>query len=151
MPRRTYIRSRRPRKKYSIQQKAFMFDAASSATTSVEIVPATTVEGMRKVKHVTVNCTTLADFPIYWALVYVPQGITPSALNVATTGDQTSLYEPNQFVMSCGIADPQAGPIRIWSPLARNLNDGDRIVLLVHHMAGSELKINALCRYAITY
>jgi hypothetical protein len=152
MPRRTYIRSRRPRKKYSVQQKAFSFTAAPSATTSVEIVPATTVEGMRKVKHVTVNCSAMSvEFPIYWALVYVPQGSTPGALNVATTGDQTSLYEPNQFVMNCGIADPDAGPIRVWSPLARNLNDGDRVVLLVTHFGTGGININALCRYAITY
>nr|QIR82169.1 capsid protein [unidentified] len=152
MPRRTYIRSRRPRKKYSIQQKAFSFTAAPSATTSVEIVPATTVEGMRKVKHVTVNCSAMSvEFPIYWALVYVPQGTTPGALNIATTADETSLYEPNQFVMNCGIADPDAGPIRVWSPLARNLNDGDRILLLCTHINSASLTIYALSRYAITY
>ena len=151
MPRRTYYRSRRPRKKYSVQQKAFKFDAAASTTTSVEIVPATTVEGMRKVKHVTVTCSTTHATPLYWALVYVPQGTVPGALNAATTGDETSLYEPNQFVMNCGIADPQAGPIRIWSPLARNLNDGDRILLLCTHTSSSAVGLNALARYAIAY
>ena len=151
MPRRYYKRTRTSRKKYSVQQKAFKFDAAASSTTSVEIVPATTVEGMRKVKHVTVNCSTTHAVPLYWALVYVPQGTVPGVLNVATTADQTSLYEPNQFVMNCGIADPDAGPIRIWSPLARNLNDGDRILLLITHTNSATVGVFALCRYAITY
>lgn len=151
MPRRYYKRTRTSRKKYSIQQKSFSFAAGASSTTSVEIVPATTVEGMRKVKHVTVSLSTAAATPIYWALVYVPQGTTPGALNVATTGDETSFYEPNQFVMNCGLADPQAGPIRIWSPLARNLNDGDRILLLCTHTDPVPLTIFALSRYAITY
>ena len=151
MPRRYYKRTRTSRKKYSIQQKAFFFNAAPSSTTSVEIVPATTVEGMRKVKHVTVSCSTSHATPFYWALVYVPQGTTPGALNIAATGDETSLYEPNQFVMNCGIADPDAGPIRIWSPLARNLNDGDRILLLCTHTNSAAVSIYALSRYAITY
>ena len=151
MPRRYYKRTRTSRKKYSVQQKAFKFDAAASSTTSVEIVPATTVEGMRKVKHVTVSCSTTHAVPLYWALVYVPQGTTPGALNVATTGDETSLYELNQFVMNCGLADPDAGPIRIWSPLARNLNDGDRILLLITHTNSAAVGVFAVSRYAITY
>nr|QIR82177.1 capsid protein [unidentified] len=151
MPRRYYKRPRTSRKKYSIQQKSFAFTAAANSTTSVEIVPATTVEGMRKVKHVTVNLSTSAATPIYWALVYVPQGTTPGALNIATSADETSFYEPNQFVMNCGLADPDAGPIRVWSPLARNLNDGDRILLLCTHVNSASLTIYALSRYAITY
>ena len=39
------------------------------------------------------------------------------------------MYEPNQFVMNCGVIDPTAGPIRIYSPISRNLNDGDKISL----------------------
>ena len=35
------------------------------------------------------------------------------------------MYEPNQFVMNCGVVDPSAGPIRFTSPVSRNLNDGD--------------------------
>ena len=28
--------------------------------------------------------------------------------------------------MNCGVIDPTAGPIRIYSPISRNLNDGDK-------------------------
>ena len=41
------------------------------------------------------------------------------------------MYEPNQFVMNCGVVDPSAGPIRMSSPISRNLNDGDKITLLI--------------------
>ena len=57
-----------------------------------------------------------------------PQGTTAGALNIATAGaTPSSMYEPNQFVMNCGVIDPTAGPIRIYSPISRNLNDGDKI------------------------
>ena len=151
MPRRYYKRTRTSRKKYSVQQKAFKFDAAASSTTSVEIVPATTVEGMRKVKHVTVTCSTTHATPLYWALVYVPQGTVPGALNVATTGDETSLYEPNQFVLTCGISDPTAGPIRFYTPLSRNLNSGDAIYLLVANPTSDTPAVHGTARYAISY
>ena len=35
--------------------------------------------------------------------------------------------------MNCGTVDPTAGPIRFSSPISRNLNNGDAIVLLVRH------------------
>ena len=90
---------------------------------------------MRKVKHLTCNLTQVvtggsggAESNLFWALVYVPQGTTAGALNVATAGaTPSSMYEPNQFVMNCGVIDPTAGPIRIYSPISRNLNDGDKI------------------------
>ena len=55
------------------------------------LVPATTLEGMRKVKHLMVN-------------------MAPAAV--------ADMYEPNQFVMNCGIVDPTAGPIRFSSPVS---------------------------------
>ena len=151
MPRRYYKRTRTSRKKYSIQQKAFFFNAAPSSTTSVEIVPSYYCGGYEEGQACDCELFNFTCYPFYWALVYVPQGTTPGALNIAATGDETSLYEPNQFVMNCGIADPDAGPIRIWSPLARNLNDGDRILLLCTHTNSAAVSIYALSRYAITY
>ena len=89
---------------------------------------------MRKVKHLTCNLTQVvaggssAESNLFWALVYVPQGTTAGSLNIATAGaTPSSMYEPNQFVMNCGVIDPTAGPIRIYSPISRNLNDGDKI------------------------
>nr|QIR82139.1 hypothetical protein [unidentified] len=154
MPRRGYKRPRRTKRKYSVQQKAFGFDAATNTTAQVEVVPSTTTEGTRKVKNITVSATIGPPeaAPLYWALVYVPEGTSPGGLNIATTaGQSTGLYEPNQFVMNCGVIDPSAGPIRFWSPLARNLNDGDRIYLLIRHLATVTIPIRTLIRYAIAY
>ena len=93
-----------------------------------------------------------AESSLFWALVYVPQGTTAGALNVATAGaTPSSMYEPNQFVMNCGVIDPTAGPIRIYSPISPNLNDGDKISLLIRPTLDGAATIISLCvRYAIT-
>ena len=74
--RRPYKRPRyASRDKYSVQQKAVEFSTASDQTAKAEIVPGSDVEGMRKVKHLTVSCSAETDTgSFYWALVYVPQG-----------------------------------------------------------------------------
>ena len=149
--RRPYKRARYgSRDKYSVQQRAFQFTAAAGSTSYQVIVPGTTLEGMRKVKHITVNLTAGSDVNMYWALVYVPQATTPGAIQVSTTATAPGMYEPNQFVMNCGVVNGSAGPIRFSSPLARNLNDGDAIYLLIRPVATIELSIAGTCRYAIT-
>ena len=79
--RRAYKRPRYgKRDKYSIQQKASVASITANQTSVVDIVPATTTEGMRKVKHLTCNLTQVvaggssAESNLFWALVYVPQG-----------------------------------------------------------------------------
>ena len=91
--RRAYKRPRYgKRDKYSIQQKASVASITANQTSVVDIVPATTTEGMRKVKHLTCNLTQVvaggssAESNLFWALVYVPQGTKAGALNVATAG-----------------------------------------------------------------
>ena len=95
---------------------------SDDATAKVEVVPASEIEGMRKVKHLTVSCSAEVDTgSFYWALVYVPQGTTPGNITVNIVTGTGGMYEPNQFVMNCGVVDPSAGPIRFSSPVARNL------------------------------
>ena len=125
------------RDKYSIQQKASVASIAANHTSVVDIVPATTTEGMRKVKHLTCNLTQVvaggssAESNLFWALVYVPQGTTAGSLNIATAGaTPSSMYEPNQFVMNCGVIDPTAGPIRIYSPYLATSTTATRSLLI---------------------
>ena len=108
--------------------------------------------GLRKVKHLTVSCSSEADAgSFYWALVYVPQGTTPGNITVNVGSGTTAMYEPNQFVMNCGVVDPSAGPIRFTSPVSRNLNDGDAIYLLIRNSNSTAPVIyNCVVRYAIT-
>ena len=162
-----YRRYRRPlgrsryilpkRSKYSIEQKSFQ--ANSNTTTPVNsiyqdtftIVDAVSVQGMRKVKHIMANLTLTGSTgsdsinPLYWAIVYVPQGTIIGALNL-----NNSLYEPNQYVMNCGVIDPSAGPIRFSSPVARNLNSGDSIVLVVGKTSATAATYSGVFKYAIT-
>ena len=147
--RRPYKRARYGKKlKYSVQQKAFEFSAAPGVTTKGVVVPAATVEGMRKVKHLMITVQQEPGAALYWALVYVPQGTTPNDLDL---GGTAGMYEPNQFVMNCGISDVNAGPIRFSSPLARNLNDGDAIYLLVRPAGFTEeVVVRSVIRYAIS-
>lgn len=89
-------------------------------------MPAVDIQGMRKVKHITVSLTGITnENNIWWALVYVPNGTQPNPLN--TQAGQASFYEPNQFVMAAGLNDLTAGPVRIRSPVSRNLNSGDSV------------------------
>ena len=88
---------------------------------------------MRTVGNFTITLTAGLDSsnvsaPVYWALVYVPQGQTTASLNVNNGG---SLYEPNQYVIACGVNDPTAGPIRIRTRMMRKLNSGDFVSLLM--------------------
>ena len=147
--RRPYKRTRYGKSiKYSIQQRAFSFLADVGGSTQQVIVPPTTVEGMRKVKHITINLSADGDTRFYWALVYVPQGTTVNSISLSSTA---GMYEPNQFVMNCGITDTNAGPIRYYSPLARNLNDGDAIYLVVLPTnVTTGPTITGTCRYAIS-
>ena len=67
--RRPYKRARYGKRiKYSVQQKALDFILSGTATAKVEVVPATEVEGMRKVKHLTVNLAPDqgSDWSYYW-------------------------------------------------------------------------------------
>ena len=60
-----------------------------------------------------------------------------------------SFYEPNQFVMAAGCNDPEAGPIRVRSPISRNLNSGDSIWLVVGTNQ-PQTSVRGLVNYAIT-
>ena len=151
MPRRYYRRYRRTKRKYSVEQRPLNFTLQPNATTAVTIVPPTTTEGMRKVKNFTVNLIPASDdqMAVWWALVYVPEGTLAGSLNFSNPS--ASFYEPNQFVITCGISDASAGPVRFYTPLSRNLNSGDSISLLVSAGPTATPTVIGTARYAIAY
>lgn len=143
------------RDKYSVEQHAFAQSTDTSGNLAVVVVPSSTLQGMRKVKHLTVSLATPDTSSqagqitaIYWALVYVPAGTSPSPLSIVGP----DLYEPNQFVMNSGIVDPNAGPIRFHAPISRNLNSGDAIYLVCRgvYPSSATIQIYGMVRYAIT-
>lgn len=161
-------RSAASRARYSAEQHSSMTTFNSMQVVSddlaadIIVVPSTNTQGMRKAKNFTctVNITStvasavIPALPYVWALVYVPAGTTATAPNV--TG--VSLYEPNQFVIACGAGDLSSQPLRVFTPLARNLNSGDSVQLVVRFPFANtfdadtkgKLAVQALCRYAIT-
>ena len=157
MPRRI-LKSRAPRNrdKYSVEQTGLMFTVPGEPPvnglyqTAVLVVPASTTQGMRKVKHLTVNLTPGHTVDLYWALVFVPEGYNPNALFPAGSVNGNPMYEPNQYVMNCGVCDPNAGPVRVSSRISRNLNSGDRIYLIVGAPSSTSPVVNGVVRYAIT-
>ena len=138
------------RDKYSVEQTFINGTVPSGTTTAVEVVPAVALQGMRKVKHLTINLSPNMEVSMFWALFYLPQGMTAPAFT-ATSG--APLVEPNQYVMNCGVFDSDAGPQRISSPVSRNLNSGDKIVLLLQPTGASGAgpwTVSGIVRYAIT-
>ena len=111
-----YYKKRRTysgRDKYSVEQRAGYLEIPAAQQAWAVVVPDSSVEGMRKVKHITVSLahqevTTEYSGIAYWALVYVPQGTTPNTMTLSGT---TSMYEPNQFVMNAGVVDFPGGPV----------------------------------------
>ena len=93
-----------------------------------------------KVKNFRLNVVFASNVSVLWALVYVPEGMPVGGLSLSATAANSvpkSLYEPQQFLIASGIYSgtatdlgASAGPLRVWSPLARNLNPGDGIFLV---------------------
>ena len=92
-----------------------------------------------KVKYFRLNIVFESSVTVLWALVYVPDGLPIGRLNVAGSQADSvpgALYEPQQFIIASGIYTSQgtdgstAGPLRVWTPLARNLNPGDGVFLV---------------------
>ena len=158
MPRKLYRKryASGARDKYSVEQSVIRGITSTEQTNGLyqapfNLVAATPTQGMRKVKHVTISLSTGppasgVNTAIYWALVYVPEGYSVNPLN-GNTG--ANFYEPNQFVMACGCNDPDAGPVRIRSPLSRNLNSGDSIWLVVGTPVPN-ISVHGILQYAIT-
>ena len=96
-----------------------------------------------KAKYFRLNIVFTAPVTVFWALVYVPEGMPIGTLNVTTAtpgqGQAPALYEPQQFLLASGlyanttasVGGGSAGaPLKVWTPLARNLNPGDGIFFI---------------------
>ena len=152
--RRSYYPRRGPADKYSIEHTTFNTTLNGTTPQSAEVIVDTSdTEGMRKVKHLTINISTslnggASTADVYWALVYVPDGYTANPLNLVAGA---SLYEPSQFVLNCGIFEATSGPNRLYSPLSRNLNEGDAIYLILATTnTSTTVVVSGVVNYAIT-
>lgn len=107
------------------------------------VVPSTNLLGNRKVKNFTVKVNVTGnESTLLGALVYVPEGTTPS--DIMSQNASQSLYEPNQNVIMTFIIPPSCDrdpngicisnftppSVTVSNRLARNLSSGDAIVML---------------------
>lgn len=156
----------RKKNKYNLEQNpgvipntSWLSPAADEAfdhSVNQVVVPSTEIEGVRKVKNLTITLScakptgnvSQPNSTIYWALVYVPEGTSVNFLN--EVGD---LYQPSQWVLSTGIINTEQTKSRIYTPLSKNLNKGDKIVLCMGTSSAeaSLPTIYYLCRYAICF
>ena len=167
MPRRYRRRSYRNRDKYSVEQTIIrtpLFSEwellpdtevlAETRQIAYSIIPPTDLQGMRKVKRFNLTFTSTNDSAgLYYALVYVPAGYAPQRVQIPQAGIAIQAYDANQFVISQGVLDFSGGPLRIRSPLARNLNSGDSIYLILATPSTGFTPTSAILasvKYAIT-
>lgn len=107
----------------------------------ISVVPVTSVLGTRKLKNFLLQImplyTKIGEDPqapanIAWALVFVPEGTDPSRIAIGA-GQAASFYEPNQNVIMSGVAD-SSRVYQFRSRLARNLNAGDQVALVLYDL-----------------
>lgn len=133
-----YSRSIKP-VKYSNETYNFASTLTLAPNQNIKLafVPSTTIQGVRKLKNFTLSFNSDIDTPLLFALVYVPEGTTPQDISFGTPDQQgnlipATLYEPNQNVIMSGtLGGPNYAVGRYKSRLARNLNSGDQIFLIV--------------------
>lgn len=139
MARRRY--GRRYRRTYKVQKYSnetstgvLQYEIPVNITPPTEactVIDNINAQGMRKVKNFSFQCYNESAYPVAWALVYIPEGTRPSALGHPTDGTSVSLYEPNQNVILSGVIQDTDGIVTKRTRLARNLNSGDCVVLVV--------------------
>lgn len=152
--RRTYFSSR---KKYSAECSTFTQGLVGASTVKLPIIPGTPIQGTRKVKNFTLSFSLPPDynFPLFFALVYVPEGMEPNSLTLTASvaPDQppvcAALYNPNQYVILSGMVTP-GGQNRFRTSLARNLSSGDSISLVYQkHSDAPDVLLSGTLNYAI--
>lgn len=130
-----------------------------------KLVPSTNVQGVRKVKNMTLSLNVIGiDVPLLCAVVFVPGGTDAYTLNHAAgnSPNAVSLYEPNQNVIMQFVVNPIDAAIpgnsivqRFRTRLARNLDSNDEIRFIYTPAFGSQnagnIQISGTFNYAIAY
>ncbi|UNI72382.1 MAG: putative capsid protein [Chaetfec virus UA24_3359] len=152
------------REKYQFVPFSIRGNISTTAGVTQIICPPSTVAGMRKVKNIGFDISTSSNAPLIFAVFYIPEGgqvqqIEPQ-INIAnsnTIDDPqpfVELFAANQWVIGCGTVI--AGSVtRFRSRMARNLNNGDFLGLLVFTndktTPANPIDFNVTGNYAIKY
>lgn len=158
--RRRYARLRNTRRnKYNIntwtwediKANAWTQIANNSYYTSVTVVPQSNVGGTRKCKRFVLNMAlpSSTDAVFWYALVYVPEGTSVTVPSLTGEG-----YTPSQYVLTQGMLTNQT-PVRMNTPMSRNLNQNDSVKLVVWHNFGTgtvtDVPLGGFIQYAVCY
>ena len=110
---------------------------AAGSTANFVAVPSIPGQGNRKVRGISLKITSTFSTPMPIALVFVPSGTVPSAIGSGsvmtftgqtTTGELSSLYEPNQNVLAVGqIPANSTETLTLFYSGTRNIGSGDSI------------------------
>lgn len=146
---------------------SYTYDGSTPGTQYVTLIDAISQTGMRKVKNFTLSITQTpildsdqavkAASSFVYALVYLPDGVSATSLNIGSGQNSVSLYEPNQNVIMSGVCSSDNGQIRLSTRLARNLNSGDKILLLFRptntnpQESGDFVNVSTICNYSISF
>ena len=162
--RRRYLLSRSSKTRYSNVTYAAISQFVNNQENQyvIQFTGATSVLGTRKCKNFTLSLCSNSIVPFNFALVFVPEGTSPSQLHAGVSVSEgvllaASLYEPNQNVILSGsFGGPNSTVEKFKTRLARNLNSGDRIVLIVKPLqydpdSTDQVLVNAMVNYAISY
>ena len=164
--RRYSYRSRAPRRKYETSRNFIALALNASTQGQQEIVAASTLPGVRKLKHLKVQLAltgaktesgAVGDYQLVmpWALVYVPQGESPSLMNLTTVS--SPFYQPANHVLASGVYDPSDGSgFSARVPFSKNLNSGDRVFFIStiipgEGAAGVTATLRGICTYFTAY
>ena len=161
MPRRRIRSYRRGRPlktvKYSNEtyNATVTFSLAAQTQAATSLISAVDTQGTRKAKNFTLRFVFGGPVPLMFALVYVPQGQNPGNLTLGTIENPASLYEPNQNVILSGYIVSQSNQAPTFrTRLARNLNSGDSIALIIRSVDGTAIasaSLGIILNYAISY
>jgi hypothetical protein len=106
--------------------------------------------GIRKAKNFRLDLLSDSDAPVFWALLFIPEGIsTTPHLNIGNTNN-VSIYEPNQNVIMFGVVDSTC-PSHQFTGLARNVTGGDCIILTVQNCTAKTANIRGAIGFVIAY
>lgn len=166
MPRRYTRRSNRSNRpfktvKYSSETSAvsnlLTLAASSEASIPIALISAANIQGTRKVKNFTLRFAYAPPpMPLAFVVAYIPEGQAPQSLNFGDASTVTSLYEPNQNVIMQGILpqNPDSA-LSFRTRLARNLNSGDAIALIIRPLVpattATNISFGITFNYAITF
>lgn len=160
----TLVRSSRPKSKYQYINVFKVYEAqdpnpGANLVIETSVLNTANITGTRKVKNFTVEICYKADgldaieAPIFWCLAYVPQGFQ-AALSVCQQNNLVPFLNNPSYIISSGCIGPLSQDSqKYYTPLARNVNQGDDIkfIFFAHQGQNVDRTISLNCSYSISY